>query len=70
MAGAYQVKFDVKLCWIVVCEDNPEVAVFRGDQYCCDDFAYLMNGARYMRLEEGKTHMIPGAMMGERLIKE
>ena len=65
----YKVKYHVKLGYVVVHEDNENSIVFRADQQVCEDFAYIMNGARHMRLEEGKTE-ITYMTESEPLVKE
>ena len=65
----YKVKYHVKLGYVVVHEDNENYVIFRADQQVCEDFAFIMNGARHLRLEEGKTETVP-MIDAEPLVKE
>ena len=47
---AYHTKYDPRQGGYVVTGDR-EVIIYRGDQPTCDDFAWMMNFARHMRME-------------------
>ncbi len=66
----YKVMYDPRNGGYYVKAYRSDQVIYRGDLYVCQDFAFLMNGARVMRLGIANTQSANIPVSGESLVKE